>query len=411
MKVSPQAIILVILLSSTALPSCHGDPDQSESDQGGRGEKIHLMVVGRYIELLRPYLDPEPSIDYVFIPFRLVDLSAKDAIKFLRLYFPRTYQEMGKYDVLILNSPDYQMFTPTQDRWMHDAIEEGMGGINAGSVFSIIAEICLSWADSQTSTAFPNDAVTVAYEKGGGTEMNPHFMVTINDAYPDQVLQPYLPFKVEDVPYIASSRFVIPKEGAGILAWQSGNHPTRVAYLIAWEYGRGVTMTCGNVLPKGFFDWEVNEYGPDLLMNMMLYMAQRDLITDVLLYHGLKSTFVEYNHRIVSLISLRDFVDNFGANTQPIQKEIRELDQIYRQGYDLYLEQDFQASHDMMQTVLNRFTQAEALARRVKDSSLLWVYIVEWLATASTLFISGFILWSLMIRRKAYRQVKATRLR
>ena len=192
MKAGPQAIVLVILLSSIALPCCQGDPDQGEGGQGHRGEKIELMVVGRYIELLRPYLDPEPSIDYVFVPFRLVDLSAKDAIKFLRLYFPRTYQEMEEYDVLILNSPEYQMFTPTQDRWMYDAIEEGMGGINAGSVFSIIAEICQSWANSRTSTAFPNDAVTVAFEKGGGEEMSYGFMVTINDAYPSQVLQPYL---------------------------------------------------------------------------------------------------------------------------------------------------------------------------------------------------------------------------
>lgn len=391
-------VMAISLLLILPLSTCHG-------------EKIDLMVVGRYLDLLRPYLDPEPSIDYVSVPFRLVDLSAKDAVKFLRLYFPRTYQEMKEYEVIMLNSPEYQLFTPTQDKWMHDAIQEGMGGINAGSVFSIIAEIHWTWANSQTSRAFPNDALTVA-NKGGGEEMSFGFAVVINKNFRDPVLLPYVPFDVEKVPCIASSRLVIAKEGAGVLAWQVGNHPGgQVDYLVAWDYDQGRTMTCGHVLPKGWFDWEANEYGPDLLMNMILYMAQKDLIEDVVLFHNLKSSFVEFRSRIVALISLRDFVDKFGANTQPIQKEIRELDEMYQQGYDLYLDQDFQASQDVMQAVLGRFSEAEDLARRVKDNALLWVYVIEWLVTASTLFISGFILWSLMVRRKMYREVQATRLR
>ena len=375
-----------------------------------QGEKINLIVVGRFIDLLRPYLNPEPSINYVAVPFRLVDLSAQDAIKFLRLYFPRTYQEMKNYDVVMLNSPEYQLFTPTQDRWMFNAIQEGMGGINAGSVFSIINEIYQAWASSQTSIAFPNDAIAVA-NRGGGEEMVYGFNVVVNRDFKDPVLLPYLPFDVEKVPCIASSRLVIAKEGAGVLAWQVGNHPTQVDYLVAWKYGQGITMTCGHVIPKGWFDWEVNEYGPDLLMNMILYMSQRNLIEDVLLYHGLKSSFVEYRTQIVSLISLRDFVDKFGANTQTIQREIRELDEAYQEGYNLYLDQDFVSCREIMHRVLNRFTEAEDLARKVKDSALIWVYIIEWLITASTLFISGFILWSLMVRRKVYKEVEATRLR
>jgi len=144
---------------------------------------------------------------------------------------------------------------------------------------------------------------------------------------------------------------------------------------------------------------------------MILYMSQRNLIQDVLLYHGLKSSFVEYRTQIVSLISLRDFVDKFGANTQAIQREIRELDDQYREGYDLYLDQDFAACREIMQRVLNRFTEAEELARKVKDSALIWVYVIEWLVTASTLFISGFTLWTLMVKRKMYKEVEATKLR
>jgi hypothetical protein len=41
----------------------------------------------------------------------------------------------------------------------------------------------------------------------------------------------------------------------------------------------------------------------------------------------------------------------------------------------------------------------------------MWVYIIEWFVAVSTLFISGFILWTLMVRRRLYREIDATRLK
>ncbi len=391
-------VLLLTLCISPCLQICLG------------GERIDILVVGRYLDLLRPYFDPEPLVSYRGIPFRIVDSSAEDAIKMLRLYFPRTYQEIKKYDVIMLNSPEYQLFSPIQDQWMHNAIQDGMGGINAGSVFSIIAEIHWAWANSQTSRAFPNDALAVA-NKGGGGETSMAFLVVVNRAFRDPVLLPYLAFGVESVGCYASSRLVLAREGAGVLAWQVGNHPGgRVDYLIAWDYGEGRTMTCGNVLPKGWFEWKENEYGADMLMNMILYMAKKNLIQDVMLFHELKSGFVEFRSKMLGLISLRDFVDRFGANTNSIQEEVLRLNGLYQEGVDLYLAQDFQGCKDAVDSALRQFSAAEDLARRVKDSALLWVYVIEWFITSSTLFISGFILWTLMVRRKMYREVEATRL-
>jgi hypothetical protein len=50
------------------------------------------------------------------------------------------------------------------------------------------------------------------------------------------------------------------------------------------------------------------------------------------------------------------------------------------------------------------------VAKREKEGALLWVYIIEWLVTTSTIFIAGSVIWMLMIRRRLYRSVETTKL-
>jgi hypothetical protein len=46
---------------------------------------------------------------------------------------------------------------------------------------------------------------------------------------------------------------------------------------------------------------------------------------------------------------------------------------------------------------------------RLRERALLWVYVVEWLAVTGTLLVCGMVLWTLMIRKRLYRQVAVTR--
>jgi len=39
----------------------------------------------------------------------------------------------------------------------------------------------------------------------------------------------------------------------------------------------------------------------------------------------------------------------------------------------------------------------------------LWIYLVEWLAVTATMMISGIAVWSLMIRRRYFKEVRSTR--
>jgi hypothetical protein len=200
--------------------------------------------------------------------------------------------------------------------------------------------------------------------------------------------------------------------GASVLAWNVNGFTTKIPRLIAWDYGAGRTVTDGgapNLGNVGFFG-RTNPYGHDMFINLVLYMTQRRLIEDVEIYHGIKEMFRSFGSRLDYLIALADFIDSFGANTGVIQDEIMDLRSMKRVATDRYLDSDFQGAREAMLETLDAFSEAEALAKRVKDAALWWVYLIEWVTTTSVLLISGLIVWTLMVRRRLYRSVETTRM-
>ncbi len=379
-------------------------------------QKINALLVGSVWgnTLLEKYFDEDPSVEYTGVPCRDGGgIDAQGMVKAVRLYFPRTYEEMKDYDYIMLLAPEFHYFNPKQDLWMHDAIEQGAGGFNDGSVFSIQAVIHNAWAISLTQAAFPNDAPAVVTRGGGGeSPVGPHGVV-INREFPDPVLTPFIDYGVEDNPGL-TSRFIIPRPTAGTLAWMVGNFPTlgKVPFLVVWDYGSGRTMSCGGFIKyKETWFGPENPYGADMVMNMVFYSTQRGLIRDVEIFHHLKLMFREFTDRMNMLIALKDFIEKFSANTQRIQNVILELQDMRRKANEEYLTQDFSGCQDTMSSASRRFDEAEEIAKEARRTALLWVYVIEWLVTSATFLVSSFTLWSLLVRRKLYRQVRTTKFR
>jgi hypothetical protein len=111
------------------------------------------------------------------------------------------------------------------------------------------------------------------------------------------------------------------------------------------------------------------------------------------------------------LLSLIDFVDAFGGDPRQINEEIRSLDDLRELGNDLYLDHNYQEALDSAREAIGKLKDIEDLAIRIKNQALLWVYITEWLAVTGTSLLCGFILWTLMVRRRLYREIETTRLR
>jgi hypothetical protein len=64
-----------------------------------------------------------------------------------------------------------------------------------------------------------------------------------------------------------------------------------------------------------------------------------------------------------------------------------------------------------MKEVQRQLEELSNEAIKIKDQALFWVYAIDWAAVSSTMLVCGFVLWSLMVKRKAYREVRTTRLR
>jgi hypothetical protein len=194
-----------------------------------------------------------------------------------------------------------------------------------------------------------------------------------------------------------------------------GSFPVREAYIAAWEYEQGRTIATGAKIPLGWLEYPTgitgqNPYSPEILSNMIFWLARTQLIDDVEVYHRIRADLSIFRARIRVLMSLVDFIDKFGANTDRIQAEVLSLQAIYSRAADEYLDHTFAESEMTLNSGWQRLPHSEEMARKEKDRALLWVYAVEWLASSSAFFISGFLLWTLMVRRRLYQSVRTTKL-
>jgi hypothetical protein len=142
----------------------------------------------------------------------------------------------------------------------------------------------------------------------------------------------------------------------------------------------------------------------------MIYLDRRPVPQDIDLIHSVRSKGFEIRTRSSLLLNLLEFIEKFGANTREV---MREMDQINvdisgaRQDYiDLRFEEVLLTYEDIGDVL----GELEEEAIELKDRALLWVFIIEWLAVSGVSLVAGFALWSIMVRRKLYREIETTRL-
>lgn len=386
-------------------------------------ERIQLLLTGQIEQNINPlqgWLRGEPLIDYLAVPSRDLrnQLGGDEAMeRFIRIYFPRTYDDTRRFDFFLLNSPVTGLFEEKQLRWMYDSITEGSGGLNTASIMSQYVEVYGPWVNSVLQRAFPNDAPAVARKMKGATSAISSFRIEVNEQFPEPVLTPFIKVGVER--YVGvDSRFIILRDGASAIAWQVGNFPgyQDVPFIAAWDYEEGRALTTGDAFGHTFWSSyrgkeSDNLYAPDMLINMILYGVGLDPFEDIELPHRLRSSFRQYRERMGILISLKDFVERFGASSTRIDERISELSEQLEEASELYLEMDMEGCEEVMDDLWVAMGETEALAVELKNSALMWVYLVEWLVTTSALMISGFVVWSLMVRRRLYREAGTTKAR
>ena len=177
-----------------------------------------------------------------------------------------------------------------------------------------------------------------------------------------------------------------------------------------WKVGEGRTFAiCGDWTPAGgvvFMRWE---YYSDFAINLMLYLSGNDLPENLDMVHKARRGFLEYRSARGYLFGIMDFAERFGANMAPVEQIIEEAGSTYEKATSAYLRMDYAQSVELLQQCLELLAKGSTKAMRLKDQAMLWIYVVEWCTITGTLCACGFAVWTLMVKRRLYQEVKTTR--
>ena len=388
--------------------------------RAGQPKLIEVLAIGATIApatQIVSWLTDEPLTSVSQVPTRGFGevLSPEAYTRFVRLYLPRNYDAMLQYDLFIYVGGCVEFITPTQTALLKSVVVEGGKGALA-DLGGVSTEVNLieTWINSGIWEIFPSDAVGV-YASGDWWRAQRPFTIRLLSDRENDPLEPFLPLGVEKI--VGNyGRLIIPQPGSTIYATMAGivflgyDEPP---FLVAWDHGKGRTM-----LVAEFFNWQwfrspaeggQNEYSLDIVLNMLMNVLDRPVFQDVLLLHNARLRIGEYHQRYVMLISVLDFVEGFGANTGPIRGDLEEIQGLFDQAKAEYLQQNLEASISAMDAIIQRMALISGDAFALKDRALLWVYTIEWLAVSGTVMASGTLLYTVMLRRRMFREPRTTR--
>jgi hypothetical protein len=200
---------------------------------------------------------------------------------------------------------------------------------------------------------------------------------------------------------------MIPREGATIEAiWRGRKKPS----MVTSTYGDGHTLQLGHGWDNIPDDPRLHyPYLIDFIFNQVFYIAAKEYPENLELVHSLRVMFISYRDRRKATLSVLEFVEVFGANPRKAVQMLEEMQVRHAEASDLYMTQEYEEAGELLQPLLADFGQVDVELLNAKQRALLWVYIIEWLAVCATSMVTAAVLWSLMIRRRLYREVSTTR--
>ena len=380
--------------------------------------KIRVFCIG---ESWVPYtkfpllLKGDPRIFYVPIPANIWEsASTFEATfggggenlvkKYVRIYLPRNYEKMvSSFDVALL--ADYEAWViPNQIyEWIRRGVEEeGMG----------LAKYEINWDTGYIKGDF--------IERWMATPVYPAFPSTF--LIKEQVrnsngIVPKEGNPVTDLPGISkydllrSGRYGIevPRQGAVVLA-VFRRDPQRHPAMISWRYGKGVSMSVLPGLDK-IDPVALAEYPfyVDFWINQIYWVAGFPIPRDVQLVSTVRHELLGYAEQKPLIISVMDFAEKFGANIGRLEDELGHADQIKAEADELYLEEKYDECLEKVKEAYAALNKISDDAVREKQKALFWVYAVEWLSVTGVSLIVGIVVYTLMVKRKYYKEVAVTR--
>lgn len=394
------ALVLLALAFMAAVPG-------REPRQDPATKRVRVLYIGDYVGGDTParVLEQEPLLSVGGVPATLAWYQEKFIQKFMRIYMPRTYQSMTSgNDVIVFSDAGVRLFEPKHMTWFRDGVvNDGMGLVMIGGVESFGAEPGRpAWIGTTVADILPVEGVFQSFNPATGSAA----IVNSDDEFIES-----LPWETFVPPFNTFYRFndLNLKDGATLLAvMRVGKQES--PFLVTWAQGGGQTFAMGaDWTPQGGVEFMKWDYYGDYASNLMLYLAAVEVPSEHELRHVYKSYIKTYEEQRVLLVGTIDFIEKFNANTKALSEDIGENEARRKESERLYIEQDFQKAVDMMEESIRRIEELTEDSLKLRERALLWVYVIEYLVVTATSLIAGVTLYTLMVRRRLYREVEITR--
>ncbi len=366
------------------------------------------------------WLLPDLAFEVSLVPTRMYDTEAMrpdEARRMLRLYFPRSDMQMASYDLLIFSGGDVRFFEPQKIAMMIRAVDSGAAAVTDMGGMSV--PLHPDWIASGIWEVFPNEVLAVKAMWESGLPTDQPFRVRVNRDLESNPLLPFIPLGIESM-VGGRTRTICPRPGSTVYAWTEaeslrGRTMTyRPAAAVIWKYGTGTGLALeayfGHSWWSSMVDPTRNEYGQDILINYLLDAAGRPYARDIGILHAVRQSFAGFQNRLSFLREIFDFVELFGANTNALLEDLDDAKAAFSSARDSYMAGDFEEALRASDRASSQLVDLGHDAMKLKDRALFWIHLIEWLAVAGSLMISGFALDQLMIRRRLYRRPSTTRL-
>jgi hypothetical protein len=394
----------VLALALASLSQCSAGPHFDSTN------RIGILAVGdtSYGESpILGWLSLDFSIQYQELPTNVEGvMSDVDARKLVRIYTPRTLERLLEtYDILLMLEPR-MWFSNREIRMFVDSIDLGM------------STILTMWINDNGYLSLVQTELPAVYPQVFAPLFEPSdnlpYVVELEEGVPP-VLTPFLGLGAERFTG-SRARPINPKQGSTVWARavKFGAGSTRTdEYIISWEYGDGEAMNWvfGSDFDESWFTVAGgNQYGADMVLNILYHTAGKPLPPGVEIVHNLRASFYRYSIEKKLLFGVIDFIDKFGVSTTGLEGGIARADEGRYDAERLFLEGDYEASYGRIREMVEELSNLNEGAIRAKDRALFWVYATEWSIVTGTALLAGFLLHTLMVRRRLYRPMGQTRL-
>ena len=366
-----------------------------------------------------------PDFDYTLVVTKhdVVVMSLEELRRWIRIYLPRTR------DQLVQDYDHYIFVDSWLTGWESNALVTGKqladikwsigdGGLPvfATGIWGRDTDMVEGLLTSIMEEYYPVDL------SGPRVMTSDHvYKVSVNrDEGLPPVLKVFLPLGIESFQGIWIGQ-LHPKQGTTIWATVRDTNmpnppPGGWPWLVSWRVGARGTLfwvAADDLEVKwwwGFYNPPTeNPYGVDVLANIIYHSLGKYLPEDILLLHELRRSLIEFNDRKMLALSVIEFAEKFKANTGPLWRDVAAVEEIRSRANDAYLMHDYDESREILSEAEGGLMALSKRAMELKDASLLWVFVIEWLVVMATSMLCGILLWNLMVRRRLYREIGTTR--